>query len=183
MTTGRAEDRAAPPMFTILAFDFGTRRIGVAVGNSLTRGAQPVEVVSADNDAQRFLRIGELIRQWQPGRLVVGRPVHPDGAPHEMTRRSERFARQLQGRFGLPVAQVDERYSSVDVSDDEDARGRFAQAAGRERGRRGRTGGANGPDASARGRAREPVDADAAAILLRQYWGESGDTGSDPAAG
>ena len=98
---------------TILAFDFGTRRIGVALGNSLTGSARPLEVIEAQTADARFARVAALIAQWQPQRLVVGRPCHPDGAPHEMTLRCERFARQLHGRFGLPVASVDERYSSV----------------------------------------------------------------------
>ncbi len=98
---------------TILAFDFGTRRIGVALGNSLTDSARPLEVIEAQTVDARFARVAALIAQWEPQRLVVGRPCHPDGAPHEMTARCERFARQLHGRFGLPVATVDERYSSV----------------------------------------------------------------------
>jgi putative Holliday junction resolvase len=98
---------------TILAFDFGTRRIGVALGNSLTDSARPLEVIEAQTADARFARVAALIAQWQPQRLVVGRPCHPDGAPHEMTLRCERFARQLHGRFGLPVASVDERYSSA----------------------------------------------------------------------
>jgi putative Holliday junction resolvase len=98
---------------TILAFDFGTRRIGVALGNSLTRSARPLEVIDEQTVDRRFARIATLLGQWEPQRLVVGRPCHPDGTPHEMTARCERFARQLHGRFGLPVASVDERYSSV----------------------------------------------------------------------
>ncbi len=98
---------------TILAFDFGTRRIGVALGNSLTRSARPLEVIDEQTVDRRFARIATLLGQWEPQRLVVGRPCHPDGTPHEMTARCERFARQLHGRFGLPVATVDERYSSV----------------------------------------------------------------------
>ena len=98
---------------TLLAFDFGTRRIGVAIGNSLTGTARPLEVIDDEINDRRFARIAALIAQWQPQRLVVGRPCHPDGAPHEMTAHCERFARRLHGRFGLPVATVDERYSSV----------------------------------------------------------------------
>lgn len=105
---------------TILAFDFGSRRIGVALGNSLTRSARPLEVIEEETVDRRFARIAALLGQWEPQRLVVGRPCHPDGTPHEMTARCERFARQLQGRFGLPVATVDERYSSV--ASDEGAR-------------------------------------------------------------
>ncbi len=98
---------------TLLAFDFGTRRTGVAVGNSLTGTARALEVIDEEASERRFARIAALIAEWQPQRLVVGRPLHPDGTPHEMTARCERFARQLHGRFQLPVAAVDERYSSA----------------------------------------------------------------------
>ncbi len=98
---------------TVLAFDFGTRRIGVAVGNTLLRVARPLTTIAADANAARFSGIAALIGQWQPDLLVVGRPMHADGAEHEMTARAERFARQLAGRFGLRVARVDERYTSV----------------------------------------------------------------------
>lgn len=99
---------------TILSFDFGTRRIGVAIGNTLTGSARPLGTIDEESNDRRFARIARLVSEWQPQRLVVGRPCHPDGTPHEMTVRCERFARQLRGRFGLPVASVDERYSSVD---------------------------------------------------------------------
>ncbi len=106
----------------VVGFDFGTRRIGVAIGNGVTRQARPLAVI-ADVGDTRWRRIAELIAQWQPAQLVVGVARHPDGAPHEMTARCERFSRQLAGRFSLPVAQVDERYSSVVVEgrDDEAA--------------------------------------------------------------
>ncbi|MFA7666145.1 MAG: Holliday junction resolvase RuvX [Burkholderiaceae bacterium] len=97
----------------LLGFDFGTRRIGVAVGNTLTRSARALCTIAAEPVAARFARIAALIAEWQPAALAVGRPLHPDGQPNDTTPRCERFARQLQGRFGLPVALVDERYSSV----------------------------------------------------------------------
>lgn len=96
----------------MLAFDFGTRRIGVAVGNTLVGAARPLLTIDDESTASRFATIAGLIAEWQPAALVVGRPVHADGAEHEMTARAERFARQLEGRFGLPVARVDERYST-----------------------------------------------------------------------
>jgi putative Holliday junction resolvase len=96
----------------VLGFDFGARRVGVAVGNGLTRQARPLAVIADEGDV-RWRRIGELIGSWQPGRLVVGVPRHPDGTAHELTARCERFARQLEGRYRLPVARVDERYSSA----------------------------------------------------------------------
>ncbi len=100
---------------SFLAFDFGTQRTGVAVGNRLTRSAQAIKTVKAEGDA-RFAPIAALIKEWQPQALVVGVPRHPDGNPHEMTERAQRFARQLAGRFSLPVYEVDERYSSVEAA-------------------------------------------------------------------
>jgi putative Holliday junction resolvase len=97
----------------VFGFDFGIKRIGIAMGNTLTGQAQPLAVVQAIDNATRFARIGALIAEWKPARLVVGEPLHPDGAEHEMTLRCRRFANQLHGRFGLPVDLVDERYSSA----------------------------------------------------------------------
>jgi putative Holliday junction resolvase len=97
---------------TFLSFDFSLKRVGVASGNSLTRSATPLTTLTQDGDA-RFEAIARLIRDWQPAALVVGVPRHPDGAPHDNTARAQRFARQLAGRFGLPVHEVDERYTSV----------------------------------------------------------------------
>jgi putative transcription antitermination factor YqgF len=95
------------------------KRIGIAMGNTLTGQAQPLSVIKAIDNATRFKVIGELIEQWRPARLVVGEPRHPDGAEHEMTLRARRFANQLNGRFNLPVELVDERYSSsLSVTDD-----------------------------------------------------------------
>jgi putative Holliday junction resolvase len=103
----------------VLAFDFGRRRIGAAIGNTITREARPLSVIDAVGDA-RWTQIAALIGQWQPTQLVVGVARHPDGAPHEMTERCERFARQLEGRYRCPVARVDERYSSAVVPDGAD---------------------------------------------------------------
>ena len=100
----------------VLGFDFGIKRIGIAMGNTLTGQAQALRVVSAIDNATRFQIIGELIAQWQPARLIVGEPRHPDGAEHDMTLRSRRFANQLHGRFNLPVELVDERYSSAVIA-------------------------------------------------------------------
>ena len=99
---------------TCLAFDFGTRRVGVAVGNTVSRLAQPLPSIAVQGDA-RFAAIGRLIAEWRPDRLVVGVPFHPDGAPHENTLRARRFARQLHGRYGLPVDEVDERYTTAEA--------------------------------------------------------------------
>lgn len=104
--------RTAPQ--TLLAFDYGLKRTGVAVGNTLTGAAQALRTVVAQGDA-RFGPIAELITEWQPAALVVGVPFHPDGAAHDNTQRARRFARQLQGRFKLPVHEVDERYSTTEA--------------------------------------------------------------------
>ena len=98
------------PPSSFLAFDFGTKRIGVASGNTITRTATPMRTVAAD-----FAAIGALIQEWQPDALVVGVPYHPDGAPHDNTARAQRFARQLRGRFKLVVHEVDERYSTTEA--------------------------------------------------------------------
>ncbi|MEI5996849.1 Holliday junction resolvase RuvX [Paraburkholderia bengalensis] len=100
---------------TLLAFDYGEKRIGVAVGNSLTRSARPLVVVQNRSREYRFEAVGKLIDEWKPDALVVGLPMHPDGTPHERTQLAKRFGNQLNGRFNLPVSWVDERYSSVEA--------------------------------------------------------------------
>ncbi|MBK9363479.1 MAG: Holliday junction resolvase RuvX [Rubrivivax sp.] len=99
---------------SFLAFDFGTRRVGVASGNTLLRQARGLKTIAAEGDA-RFDAIARLIAEWQPDALVVGVPFHPDGAEHDNTRRARRFARQLHGRFRLPVHEVDERYTTTEA--------------------------------------------------------------------
>ena len=111
---------AATSPLSFLAFDFGTRRVGVATGNTLTRGATPLRTIAVEGE-QRFTAIAALVAEWQPDALVVGVPFHPDGAPHDNTERARRFARQLHGRFKLPVHEVDERYSTTEAAS-EDAR-------------------------------------------------------------
>ena len=120
----------------MLAFDFGLKRIGVAVGNSLLKQAQPLTIIDAATNDAKFAAITTLLQQWQPARCIVGLPLHPDGAAHAMTERCRRFANQLHGRFSLPVLLVDERYSSAVIPQ-----------------RRG-----------------ERIDAEAAAIILQQYF-------------
>lgn len=105
---------SALPPASFLAFDFGTRRVGVAVGNSLLGRATPLRTLAVAGDA-RFAAIAALIAEWRPDGLVVGIPWHPDGAPHDNTRRAQRFARQLHGRFRLPVHEVDERYTTTEA--------------------------------------------------------------------
>ena len=99
---------------SFLAFDFGTRRVGVASGNRLLGRGQGLQTIAAEGDA-RFAAIARLVDEWRPDALVVGVPRHPDGAEHDNTRRARRFARQLHGRFRLPVHEVDERYSTVEA--------------------------------------------------------------------
>ncbi len=125
-------------METVLCFDFGLKRIGVAVGNSLLRQARPLTVISAATNDTKFAAIADLMQEWRPERCVVGLPSHPDGTAHEMTARCRRFANQLHGRFGVPTVLVDERYSSAVIA--------------QQRG--------------------EHVDAEAAAIILQQYFNE-----------
>jgi putative holliday junction resolvase len=102
---------------TLLAFDFGPARIGVALGNTLTVSARPLATIAETENAKRFAAIASLIAEWGPHVLIVGRPVNVNGEVSEMTGRTERFARQLQGRFGLPVKFADERYTSAVAED------------------------------------------------------------------
>jgi RNAse H-fold protein YqgF len=100
---------------TILAFDFGERRIGVAVGNLELALAHPLTTVSNRNTAECFESIAQLIDEWHPALLAVGLPTHADSTEHELTRRSRRFARRLEGRFGIRTVLVDERYTSIEA--------------------------------------------------------------------
>ncbi len=143
-------ERTARPEGTVLAFDFGTRKIGVALGNTVVRNAHPLTTIAAEATALRLEAIDALVAEWKPAALVVGRPVHADGTEHAMTARAERFARSLEGRFGLPVHRVDERFTT------READGRL-----RERGLRG----------EARKSARDAV---AAELILQAWFDESG---------
>ena len=119
---------ARAPDATLLAFDFGTRRIGVAIGNTLTRVASPLTTVDAPAGAP-WQAIAALIEEWRPQRLVVGLPMHADGTPHAMTARARRFADELGTRFEIPVAMVDERWTT------QIAQGRLDAARGGRNGR------------------------------------------------
>jgi putative Holliday junction resolvase len=103
---------------TVMAFDYGTRRVGVAVGNSVSRSGQALKTIASPNADGLFREIGVLVQEWQPELLVVGRPLHPDGTSHEMTEKATRFGNQLKGRLNLPVIWVDERYSSAILEGD-----------------------------------------------------------------
>jgi len=124
-----ASDRVHPSGGgTVLGFDYGTRFIGVAVGDRVTRIAHPLSTIDAEASAARFAAIGALIAEWRPERLVVGVPFSLEGEAHDMTRRAQRFARQLEGRFGLPVATVDERLTSAAAGERLRATGRGGRA-------------------------------------------------------
>ncbi len=123
---------------TCLAFDFGLKRIGVAVGNTGVRQAQPLSIIDEATNDGKFRAIAKLVEDWQPAVCVVGLPRYPDGAEHEMTIRCRRFANQLHGRFGVETVLVDERYSSAVLP--------------QQRGER--------------------IDAEAAAVILQQYFDE-----------
>ncbi len=99
---------------TFIAFDFGLKRTGVAVGNRLLKTAQPQGSIHAEGNA-RFGGVAAKLKEWQPDAIVIGVPYHPDGAVHENTARAQKFGRQLSGRFGLPVFEVDERYSTTEA--------------------------------------------------------------------
>jgi putative Holliday junction resolvase len=98
---------------TVLAFDFGEKRIGVAVGDLSLRIAHPLTTIRAEDNATRFAQIGKLVSEWGPVRFVVGLPMHADGTEHEVSRLARRFAHRLEGRFGVSVELVDERLTSV----------------------------------------------------------------------
>ena len=102
-------------MATVLAFDFGEKRIGVAVGETALGQAHPLTVFTAHSDVERLAAIARLVDEWQPERLVIGRPTHADGTPHAMTARTAEFAQSLRTRFDLPVSEADERLTSRDA--------------------------------------------------------------------
>ena len=104
---------ARMPEETLLAFDVGVKRIGVAMGNTLMRDARALEIIPAGTRDERFARIAALLKEWQPQRIVVGLSLAADGGEQPMTVQCRRFANQIYGRFGLPVVLVDERYSSM----------------------------------------------------------------------
>jgi len=132
---------------TLIGFDFGSRRIGVAVGETATRIASPLAAIEAEANAARLDAIGRIVREWRPAGFVIGRPRHADGGPHETARLAEKFARRLEARFGVPVSFVDETLTSAEAA----SRLREARA-GRAR--------------------RSDVDALAATAILQSYLDE-----------
>ena len=107
---------AAVTSGTVMAFDFGTERIGVAVGETSTGLAHPLTTIRGGTSEARFDAIAKLVAVWEPSHLLVGLPVHLDGTEHEMTARARRFARRLEGRFGIAVLLVDERLTTRDAA-------------------------------------------------------------------
>lgn len=107
-----------PQRGTVLGFDFGIKRIGVAVGELELGLAHPLTTVLGESNDQRFGAIEALLKEWWPALVVVGLPAHADGVEHEMSARCRRFAHQMEGRFGLKVVLVDERHSSTAASED-----------------------------------------------------------------
>ena len=133
---------------TLLGFDFGEKRIGVAVGETATGIAHPLSGIDAEANEVRFAAIERIVSEWHPTGFVIGRPKHADGAPHEVARLAEKFARRLQARFALPIAFVDETLSSAE-----------AESLLR--------------DGHARAGARSDIDALAAAVILQSYLDEN----------
>ncbi|MBP0633974.1 Holliday junction resolvase RuvX [Cupriavidus sp. AcVe19-6a] len=133
-----AVGRELPRDGTVLAFDYGEKKIGVALGNFITREARALAILPNITVEGRFEAVGALIQEWNPVQLIVGMPVNPEGGEQPMMRLARRFGNQLNGRFNLPVEWVDERYSS-----------RAASMAGARRGE---------------------LDAEAARIILQQYF-------------
>ncbi len=117
------------PEGTVLAFDFGEKRIGVATGETLLGSAHPLTVIHAQSNDERFAAIGKLIDEWRPVQLVVGLPTHADGTPHEMTRLAQKFGERLHRRFALPVGFADERLTSYDAETRLRETGRNSKAA------------------------------------------------------
>lgn len=102
---------------TVLCFDFGEQRIGVAIGEHLLASANPLTTIDNESNEVRFELIGKLIKEWQPKLLIVGLPLSLDGSETSVTQLCKKFARRLNGRFNIPVILIDERYSSVEASD------------------------------------------------------------------
>ena len=132
----------------MLALDFGLRHIGVAVGNTFSRTAQPLTIIKAKDGVPDWAALSSLAEEWRPDRIVVGLPINMDGSPSELSERASKFARQVEGRIGVVVSLVDERLSSREAKRsalDEGHRGDFAA---------------------------EPIDDQAAAIILSTWLNE-----------
>jgi len=108
---------------TVLAFDFGEKRIGVATGETMLKVAHPLTTISAEENEVKFSQIAHIIQEWRPSLLVVGLPMHMDGGAHTLTLLSKKFAQRLEGRFNLPVIMIDERLSSAEAAQNLNAAG------------------------------------------------------------
>lgn len=133
------------PSGSVLAFDFGEKRIGVAVGEPMLGIAHPVTTIEASGRDAQLIAVDALVKEWQPARLVVGLPLAMDGSEHAMTQRARKFGRQLAARYALPVSHVDERLTSHAAS---------ARLAGRRA-------------------AKADVDRAAAQIILQDYFDQT----------
>jgi putative holliday junction resolvase len=131
---------------TILAFDFGEKRIGVAVGETIIKSATPLTCIDTEINEIRFAKIQALIEEWQPNLLIVGLPTHLDGTAHTLTNLSKKFAQRLEGRFNRPVIMVDERLSSVEAAQQLQAAGLSAK------------------------QQKDKIDAMAAQVILQSYF-------------
>ncbi len=131
---------------TVMAFDFGEKRIGVAIGETLLKTAHAHSTIDSEVNDVRFAEIAQLITEWQPKLLIVGLPTYLDGEPHILTQLSQKFAQRLEGRFNLPVMMIDERLSSAEAA-------QHLSGAG------------------IKGRAQKPlIDAVAAQVILQSYF-------------
>lgn len=130
---------------TLLAFDFGTKSIGLAYGQSITRTARELTPIPARDGVPDWQQIEKLLREWQPSALLVGLPLNMDGTDSELSQRARKFGNRLHGRFGLPVIMADERLSTFE-----------AKAEARERGHKGDYG-------------KNPVDSIAARLILESW--------------
>lgn len=101
---------------TVLAFDFGEKRIGVAMGETMLKLAHPLQTIESEKNDEKFAAIEKLLAEWRPSLLVVGLPTFLDGSSHELTHLAKKFAQRLEGRFRLPVAMIDERLSSAEAA-------------------------------------------------------------------
>lgn len=135
---------ATLPSGTLIGFDFGEKRLGVAVGETETRMAHPVAAIAEEATVARFAAIERLVAEWHPAGFVVGLPRHADGGEHEVARLAGKFARRLNARFGLPVAFVDETLTSAEAG------ARLREAGGRAKGK-------------------GDLDAHAATVILQSY--------------
>ena len=108
---------------TVMAFDFGEKRIGVATGETVLKVAHPLTTINTEENEVKFSQIEKLIQEWRPALLVVGLPMYMDGESHLLTHLSKKFAQRLEGRFNLPIVMMDERLSSVEAAQNLSAAG------------------------------------------------------------